>query len=95
MAVDGYRTPQHKLVVDWDNRAVGRIRAARVDPRTRAVSSIVVSLSSDAQQRIPGGASEVEIPVRMVFSIRSSEVVLDRPLEALKALPALRAPAVP
>lgn len=86
MALDGYRTPPHKLVLDWDHRAVGRIREARVDPRTRGVSAIVVSLSGEAQRSIAPGASELEIPVRFVHSIRSAEVVLDRHLESLRDL---------
>lgn len=87
MALDGYRTPPHKLVIDWDNRAVGKIREARLAPRTRGVAAIVVSLSGEAQRSIAPGASELEIPVRLVHSIRSGEVVLECSLESLRDLP--------
>lgn len=90
--MDGYRTPPHKLVLDWDHRPVGRVRDARRDPRTNAISSIVVSLTGDAQRRMAAGTSELEIPVRFVFSLRAGEVVLDRPLEALRVLQTLVVP---
>ena len=82
--MDAYRSPLTKLVLDWNHLPIGKIRDARVDPRTKAVQSLVVALTGDAQRRLPGAASELEIPVRMVFSIRSGEVVLDRTLDAVR-----------
>jgi sporulation protein YlmC with PRC-barrel domain len=78
--LDADRSPLNKLVLDWNNVPVGKIRDARVDPRTRAVERLVVSLSGEARRRLDAATTEVVIPVRMVHSIRRGEVVLDRSL---------------
>ena len=84
LALDAFRSPLNKLVLDWNNLPVGKVRDARVDPRTKSVASLVVSLSGEAQRRLPRADSEIIIPVRMVFSIRPGEVVLDRSFDEVR-----------
>jgi hypothetical protein len=84
--MDDPRAPPERIVLDWNNVAVGRVRRAEVHPRTRGVAHLVVALTGEAQRRLAMAQGEVVIPVGMVHSLRPGEVVLDRPLEAIARL---------
>lgn len=75
-----------KLVFDWNNFAVGKIREAKVDPKTKTVRSLVISLSADAQARMGAKAPSLVIPVDYVFGIRRGEVTLDRSFEEIRRM---------
>lgn len=75
---------REKLVLDWNNFAVGKIREARVDPKTKTVRSLVINLSPEAQNRLK--APSLVIPVDYVFGIRRGEVTLDRSFEEIRRI---------
>ena len=77
---------REKLVLDWNNFAVGKIREARVDPKTKTVRSLVISLSDEAQSRMGAHAPNMVIPINYVFGIRCGEVTLDRSFDELRRL---------
>lgn len=72
-----------KLVLDWNHRAVGRVREARLDARTGDVGALVVDLEPHARPHWPSEEGRVVIPVRFVHGVRREAIVLDRSLEAL------------
>lgn len=72
---------REKLVFDWNNFAVGSIREAKMDPKTKTVRSLVINLSPEAQVRVK--APSMIIPVDYVFGIRRGEVTLDRSFEEI------------
>jgi len=78
---------REKLVCDWNNFAIGRIHEAKVDPKTKAIRSLVISLSPEAHQRMPGAANLV-IPVDYVFGVRREQVTLDRSFDEIRRLEA-------
>lgn len=73
-----------KLVVDWNNFPIGRVRDAQVDPRTRTVSGLVVALTEEARTRLRGDGPDLVIPVRYVYGVRRDQVTLDRTFEDLR-----------
>lgn len=79
---------REKLVYDWNNFAVGRIRDAEVDPKTRVVRSLVISLSDEARSKLGAKAPSMVIPINYVFGIRRGEVTLDRSFDELRRLEA-------
>jgi sporulation protein YlmC with PRC-barrel domain len=79
---------REKLVLDWNNFAVGKIREARVDPKTKTVRSLIVNLTPEAQTRVGASAPNMVIPVDYVFGIRRGEVTLDRSFDEIRRLEA-------
>lgn len=77
---------REKLVFDWNNFAVGKIREAQVDPKTRTVRSLVISLSDEARSKIGAQPGQLTIPINYVFGIRRGEVTLDRSFEELRRM---------
>jgi len=77
---------REKLVLDWNNFALGKVHAAQRDPKTNLVRTLVVSLSREAQHRMGAPSQELVIPVHMVFGIRRSEVTLDRSIDEIGRL---------
>ena len=77
---------REKVVLDWNNFAVGRIHEARVDPKTRTVRSLVIDLSPEARSRLGAQGPNLIIPVDYVFGIRRGEVTLDRSFEEIRRL---------
>lgn len=75
---------REKLVLDWNNFAIGRIRDAEVDPKTKTVRSLVIHLSEEARTRIGARAPQLTIPIDYVFGIRRGEVTLDRSFDELR-----------
>jgi sporulation protein YlmC with PRC-barrel domain len=86
---------REKLVLDWNNMPIGRIREAHVDPKTKTVRSLVISLTHDAQSKLGAQASNLVIPINYVFGIRRGEVTLDRSFDEIRRLEALMPPAPP
>lgn len=83
--MDGVPTElREKLVLDWNNFAIGRIHEARLDPKTKTVRSLVISLSPEAQTRVK--SPQLTIPVDYVFGIRRGEVTLDRSFDEISRL---------
>jgi sporulation protein YlmC with PRC-barrel domain len=78
---------REKVVLDWNNFAIGKIREARVDPKTKSVRSLVISLSAEAQHRMPG-APHLTIPVDYVFGVRREQVTLDRSFDEIRRMEA-------
>lgn len=85
--MDGMPTElAEKLVLDWNNFAVGKIREAKVDPKTKTVRSLVISLTAEAQTRLGAKLPQMVIPVDYVFGIRRGEVTLDRSFDEIRRL---------
>jgi sporulation protein YlmC with PRC-barrel domain len=77
---------REKLVLDWNNFAVGKIRDAHVDPKTKTVRSLVISLSDEARVRLGSPGPSMVIPIDYVFGIRRGEVTLDRSFEEIRRM---------
>jgi sporulation protein YlmC with PRC-barrel domain len=85
---------REKLVFDWNNFAVGKIRDAEVDPKTRTVRSLVISLSDEARSKMGARPGQLVIPINYVFGIRRGEVTLDRSFDELRRIDA-QSPSLP
>lgn len=70
--------------MDWRGEALGSLRGAFVDARTRDVDALLVALEEGARARLGLGGPDLVVPARCVASVRRDEVALDRSLGALR-----------
>ncbi|HWH08966.1 MAG TPA: hypothetical protein VNX21_07180 [Candidatus Thermoplasmatota archaeon] len=85
MQSDGFVLEQ-KPVFDWNHVPVGRVTTARRDPKTRATTQLVLTLSPEAQTQLGVPDATLEVPASLVFGVRRDAVTLDRSLSELKRI---------
>lgn len=82
---DGFVLEQ-KPVFDWNHVPVGRVTDARRDPKTRATTGLVLTLSPEAQTELGLASPTLEVPASLVFGVRRDGLTLDRSLSELKRI---------
>lgn len=85
MLSDGFVLEQ-KPVFDWNHVPVGRVVTTRRDPKTRAATQLVLTLTPEARTQLGTEAQTVELPASLVFGMRRDSVTLDRSLSELKKI---------
>lgn len=77
---------EQKPVFDWNHVPVGRVVTTRRDPKTRAATQLVLTLSPEARTQLGTEAQTVELPASLVFGLRRDSVTLDRSISELKKI---------
>lgn len=75
---------EQKPVFDWNHVPVGQVTTARRDPKTRATTQLVLTLSPEARTQLGVSSPTLEVPASLVFGVRRDGVTLDRSLSELK-----------
>ena len=77
---------ERKPVYDWNHVPVGTVSGAVRDPKTRAASKLVLTLTREAQHELGVPDTTLELPACFVFGVRRDSVTLDRSLTELKKI---------
>jgi hypothetical protein len=77
---------EKKPVFDWNHVPVGTVSGAVRDPKTRAASKLLLTLSPEAQAGLGTLDTTLELPASYVFGVRRDSVTLDRSLTELKKI---------
>ena len=77
---------EKKPVYDWNHVPVGTVSGAVRDPKTRAASKLVLTLTPEAQDKLGMEDATLELPASFVFGVRRDSVTLDRSLTELKKI---------
>jgi hypothetical protein len=75
-----------KPVFDWNKVPLGRVTTTRRDPKTRATTQLVLTLSPEAQTQLGAKEPTIELPASFVFGMRRDGVTLDRSISELKRI---------
>jgi hypothetical protein len=75
-----------KPVFDWNKVPLGRVTTTRRDPKTRATTQLVLTLSPEAQTQLGVQGSTIELPASFVSGMRRDGVTLDRSISELKKI---------
>jgi hypothetical protein len=85
MLSDGFVLEQ-KPVFDWNHVPVGKVVTTRRDPKTRAATQLVLTLTPEARTQLGAESQTVELPASLVFGMRRDSVTLDRSISELKKI---------
>lgn len=72
-----------RVVFDWNNMAIGIVKAEKRDPRTREVRELVVNLNDAAKNLAGSTEAVVTIPASFIFGLRRDQVTLDRSFDEI------------
>lgn len=79
---------EKKPVFDWNHKPIGHVADTRRDPKTHDTRQLVLTLTPEAAQELGRKELTLELPARMVFTMRRDGVTLDRPMRELAKLDA-------